>query len=143
MKLFLLAYFFFNDAIITSQNNFPIYVQRVFSTSDSMKSMLLIGILMTSVLGAFLSGLVVDKIGLKKTLSIVLGSWVVILPLMGITSSFPIFICLAILMGFFYGATFTVSRATMVALCPKEKINFGFSFYTLAERFSTLFGPIA
>ncbi len=143
MKLFLLAYFFFNDAIITSQNNFPIYVQRVFSTSDSMKSMLLIGILMTSVLGAFLSGLVADKIGLKKTLSIILGSWVIILPLMGITSSFPIFICLSILMGFFYGATFTVSRATMVALCPKEKINFGFSFYTLAERFSTLFGPIA
>jgi MFS-type transporter involved in bile tolerance (Atg22 family) len=74
MGLFLLAYFFFNDAIITSQNNFPIYVQRVFGVSDSIKSILLIGILLTSVLGAFLSGLVADKIGLKKTLSIVLGS---------------------------------------------------------------------
>lgn len=143
MGLFLLAYFFFNDAIITAQNNFPIYVQRVFLASDKIKSMLLIGILLTSVVGAFCSGLVADKIGLKKTLSIVLGSWVIILPLMGITSNFTIFIILSILMGFFYGATFTVSRAAMTALCPKEKLNFGFSFYTIAERFSTLIGPLA
>ena len=74
MGLFLLAYFFFNDAIITSQNNFPIYVQRVFGASDTTKSMLLIGILLTSVVGAFVSGLIADKIGLKRTLSIVLGS---------------------------------------------------------------------
>ena len=143
MGLFLLAYFFFNDAIVTSQNNFPIYVERVFGASDGIKSMLLIGILLTSVVGAFCTGLVADKIGLKRTLSIVLGSWVVILPLMGIATSFPVFIGLSILMGFFYGSTFTVSRATMTALCPKEKLNFGFSFYTLAERFSTLFGPVA
>ncbi|MFA5230740.1 MAG: MFS transporter [Candidatus Paceibacterota bacterium] len=62
---------------------------------------------------------------------------------MGFTSNFPIFIVLSILMGFFYGATFTVARASMTALCPKEKLNFGFSFYTLAERFSTLVGPVA
>ena len=62
---------------------------------------------------------------------------------MGVTTNFSLFIVLSILMGFFYGATFTVSRAAMTALCPKEKLNFGFSFYTLAERFSTLFGPLA
>ena len=31
----------------------------------------------------------------------------------------------------------------MTALCPKEKLNFGFSFYTLAERVSTFLGPLS
>ena len=31
----------------------------------------------------------------------------------------------------------------MTALCPKEKLNFGFSFYALAERVSTFVGPLA
>lgn len=143
MRLFLLSYFFFNDAIITAQNNFPIYMQRVFGVSDKTKAMLLIGILITSAIGAFCSGWVADKIGLKKALVIVLGSWVVIFPLMGMISNFVLFIILSVTMGFFFGATWTVSRAAMTALCPKEKLNFGFSFYTLAERFSTLIGPLA
>jgi UMF1 family MFS transporter len=143
MGLFLLSYFFFNDAIITVQNNYPIYMQRVFGVSDNIKAMLLIGILVTSAIGAFCSGWVADKIGLKKTLIIVLGSWVVIFPLMGLTLNFAVFVTFSILMGFFFGSTWTVSRAAMTALCPKEKLNFGFSFYTLAERFSTLIGPLA
>ena len=143
IRLFLLSFFFFNDAIITTQNNFSIYMQRVFGVSDSTKAMLLIGILATSAIGAFFTGWLADKIGLKKALMIILGSWVVIFPLMGIISNFVVFIILSIMMGFFFGATWTVSRAAMTALCPKEKLNFGFSFYTLAERISTLVGPLS
>lgn len=142
MGLFLLAYFFFNDAIITASNNFPIYLQNVFAVADSTKSMLLVGILATSAVGAFCSGWVADKIGLKKSLMIVLGSWVVLFPLFGLTTNFTIFVVLAIIMGFLYGSIWTVTRAAMTALCPKDKLNFGFSFYTLAERVSTLVGPL-
>ena len=143
MGLFLLAFFFFNDAILTAANNFPIYLERVFNVSDNTKSMLLLGILATSAIGAFCSGWVADKIGLKKTLVIVLGSWVVILPALGLTSNFNLFIIFTVLMGFMYGATWSVTRAVMTALCPKEKLNFGFSFYTLAERVSTFVGPLS
>ena len=143
MGLFLLAFFFFNDAILTAANNFPIYLARVFNVSDNIKSMLLLGILATSAVGAFCSGWVADKIGLKKTLEIVLGSWVIILPALGLISNFNLFVIFTVLMGFMYGATWSVTRAVMTALCPKEKLNFGFSFYTLAERVSTLVGPLA
>jgi UMF1 family MFS transporter len=143
MGLFLLAYFFFNDAILTAANNFPIYLERVFNVSDSIKSMLLLGILATSAIGAFCLGWVADKIGLKRTLMMVLGSWIFILPAIGLTSNFNLFIIFTILMGFMYGATWSITRAVMTALCPKEKLNFGFSFYTLAERVSTLVGPLS
>ncbi len=140
--LFLLAYFFFNDAIITASNNFPIYLQNVFEVSDSTKSLLLIGILITSALGALLSGLIADKIGLKKTLMIILIGWFILFPLMSLISNFTVFIILAIVMGILFGSVWTVTRATMTFLCPKEKLNFGFSFYTLSERVATLVAPL-
>ena len=143
MGIFLLSYFFFNDAIITVQNNFPLYLENVFAVSDKTKSFLLVGVLATSALGAFFSGWLTDKIGIKKSLMAVLGSYLFVFPLMGLIHNFTVFVTLAILMGFFFGATWTVSRTAMTALCPKDKLNFGFSFYTLFERFSTLLGPIA
>lgn len=142
MKLFLLAYFLFNDAILTVSNNFPIYLQNVFGVSDTLKTILLGGVLITSVLGAVFSGFMTDKIGLKKAILFVIGVWVIFLPVIGLNTNFSVFMVLCILMGFLFGAVWTVSRAVMTALTPKEKLNFGFSFYTLAERTSTLIGPL-
>lgn len=143
MGMFLLSYLLFNDAIITAANNFPIYLEKVFAVSDKVKSILLLCILITSAIGAFGAGFVADKFGLRRTLLVILSSWAVIFPALAFTSNFNLFTVFTILMGFMYGATWTVTRATMTAICPKEKLNFGFSFYTLAERVATLFGPLA
>lgn len=143
MKFFLLSYFFFNDAVITASNNFPIYLEQVFKVSDRTKSMVLVGILVTSVIGALCSGWVADRIGLKKTTALVLGGFVVIFPIIGIAENFTLFFASTTVMGFFFGAVWTVTRAAMTALTPKEKLNYGFSFYTLAERVSTLVGPLS
>lgn len=143
LAYFLLAYFFFNDAILTAANNFPIYMEKVFAVPDTVKSLLLMSILLTSAMGALAAGWIADRIGLRKTLLTILGSWIVIFPTIGLTGNFTTFIIFTILMGTFYGATWTVTRAAFVTLCPKEKLNYGFSFYTLAERVSTFVGPLS
>ncbi len=140
---FLLGYFFFNDAMITATNNFPIYLQQVFKVDDKTKSYLLMGILLTSAIGAFLTGWVSDKIGLKKALMLILGSWIVIFPSMASITVFNYFIAISIILGFMFGATWAVTRAVMVYLTPYERLNHGFSYYTMAERCSTLVGPLA
>ena len=142
IKFFLLAYFFFNDAIVTVSNNFPLYLQNVFGVPDKLKTILLGGALITSILGAVFSGFIIEKIGLKKSILFVIGVWIIFLPILGLNTNFNIFMVLCIALGFLFGAIWTVSRAVMTALTPKEKLNFGFSFYTLAERTSTLVGPL-
>lgn len=142
MGFFLLSYFIFSDAINTVSGNFPIYLENVFAVSDKTKSLLLVSILITSTIGAFGSGWISDRIGLKKTLAFVLGSWLVVLPGISVVTDFKIFVVLTILMGLLFGALWTAARAMMTALCPKEKLNFGFSFYTLAERVATLVAPL-
>lgn len=143
MKFFLLAYFFFNDAIITALNNFPIFLQNVFAVSDKTKSLILAGILLTSAIGALCSGWVADKIGLKKTLVAVIASWIVLFPVLGLVQNFYFFVVCAVLMGFLFGSIWTVSRAVMTALTPKDKLSYSFSFYTLSERVSTFLGPLS
>ncbi|MBI4039232.1 MFS transporter [Candidatus Daviesbacteria bacterium] len=142
MGRYLLGYFFFNDALLTASNNFPIFMEQVFKVSDSVKSTLLLGILATSAIGALITGWISDKVGLKKSLIIILATWLVILPALSVITNFTYFVIVAVIMGFFYGATWTVTRAVMSYLTPKNRLNNAFSYYTMAERFSTFLGPV-
>ncbi len=143
MGAFLLGYFFFNDAILTAQNNFPIYIDRIFHINDTTKSLLLIGILCTSAVGALVSGWATKKLGLRKTLLIVLGSWAIILPALAVMTSFTVFVAGCVLVGLLFGAVWTVTRVVMVRLTPEHEMNYGMSYYTLAERFATFVGPLS
>lgn len=143
MKSFLLGYFFFNDAMLTAVNNFPIYLEQVFKLPDQTKSLLLLAILATSAIGALLVGWISDKIGLKKSLLIIISSWIVIFPLAAAMTNFTYFAILMAMIGFLFGATWSVTRAVMAYLSPPEKLNHAFSYYTMFERFSTFVGPIS
>lgn len=143
MGRFLLGYFFFNDAMLTAVNNFPIYLEQVFKIPDKVKSMLLLGILITATIGALVVGWISDKVGLKKMLVLIIGSWIVIFPLTAAMTNFTYFTVLMIIIGFLFGATWTVTRAVMTYLSPANEQNHAFSYYTMFERFSTFVGPIS
>lgn len=140
--VFLIAFFFFNDAILTLSNNFPIYMEKVFSVSDNTKSILLLAILVMSALGAYVFGWLGDKIGMKKTIKIILGAWIVIIPVVSITTSLILFTAATIAVGIFYGSIWSVTRAYLSGILPQKEMNYGFSFYTLAERFASFAGPL-
>jgi UMF1 family MFS transporter len=139
---FLLGFFFFNDAVLTSTNNFPIYLEKVFHLGDTKKSILLLAILVTSVIGALIGGYLNDKLGGKKALMGILIGWMILFPSIGLQSAFNIFAGLTIVMGLLYGATWSVTRAVMARLVPKDNLNHSFSYYTLAERFANVTGPL-
>jgi UMF1 family MFS transporter len=140
---FFLAYFFFNDAVLTASNNFPIYLERVFGASDTIKSYILLGILITSAISSPLSGWIADRIGLRKTLLWILGGWVIIFPLMAFAPSLSVLFVLTIIMGLLFGSVWTVTRAMVIGFTPPEKLNTSYTYFTLMERFATLIGPIS
>jgi len=142
VALFILAYFLFNDAVLTAANNFPLFLQQVWGVSDSVKTYIMLGILITSALGGWFSGIIADKIGNKKTLLWVLAGWVVILPAVGLITNFTAFIVMVVFMGFWFGANWAVSRSMMSYLCPPQAHNLTFAYFGLAERASSFVGPI-
>ncbi len=139
---YLLAFFLFNDALLTLANNFPIYLQQVFHASDSTKSLLLAGVLITSAIGGLFGGWIADRVGLKRTLLVILALWMIIIGAFGMLTNFHWFIIAVVALGLVYGATWAVTRAVMAALVPRERLNQAFSYYTLSERFSTFLSPL-
>ena len=140
---FFLAYFFFSDAVLTTANNFPIYMERVFSASDSIKSYILLGIMFTSAIGCAITGWVSDKVGFKKTLVGILVGWIIILPLLAIASNLFIITIITVIMGLWFGGAWTVTRAMVIRFTPEGQLNQSFTYFTLMERFATFIGPIS
>jgi UMF1 family MFS transporter len=142
VALFILAYFLFNDAILTSSNNFSIFLQQVWGVSDTIKTYILMGIVITSAIGGLVSGPLADKFGHKRTLVWVLTGWVFILPLVAFLTNFTVFIIVTVIMGLWFGANWTVSRSVMSYLAPPHAHNLTFAYFGLVERASSFVGPI-
>lgn len=140
--LFLLSYFFFNDGILTAANNFSIFMEQVWHLPDTTKTFVLLGILVTSAIGGIASGYVADRFGHKRTLMFILIGYLFILPAVGLMSEFMLFAIVTSFMGLWYGAVWTVSRSVMTYVAPKGKHNLAFAYFGLAERASSLLGPL-
>lgn len=139
---FLLAYFFFNDAILTAANNFPIYLEQVWSVSDTVKTYILLGIIVTSAMGGLVSGLIADRVGHKRTLLFVVFGWILILPMMALAENLVLFVVVTTVVGFWFGAHWAVSRSVMAYLAPSGGHNLSFAYFSLVERASSFVGPI-
>lgn len=138
----LTAFFFFNDALITVSNNYPIYLEKVFSIPDGTKNIILLIVLLLSAAGGLIWGKVADKIGTLKSLKYILFSWIILLPTLGLVKTVPLVIICSALLGFFLGGIWTVTRAYLSQTLGKEELGYGFSFYTIFERFATFVGPL-
>ncbi len=142
VSMFMLAFFFFNDAILTASNNFPIVLERVFSSPDSEKTLLMVLILITSAIGSIICGYLGDRYGLKRVLIWILAGWIVIFPLISLSQTISLLTILVTIMGLLFGGVWAVSRALLSRLIPAHKLNYGFSFYTISERFASFLGPL-
>ena len=138
----LIAFFFYNDALITVTNNYSIYMERVFAVPDSTKSILLLLIVVMNGIGAIVCGWLGDRIGPLTTLKLVLIGWLVTLPIIAYTDSLRLFAAMTVCIGVFIGGMWATSRAYMSMLLPADEMAYGFSYYTLLERFSSLIGPL-
>jgi MFS transporter, UMF1 family len=111
--------------------------------SDKVKSEILGGMFVFAALGAIIIGRISDRIGHRTSLIGILISWTIFLPVLSAVTSPLTFVLLMSALGFLLGATWTVTRAVMAYLAPNDQTNHAFSFYTLAERFATLVGPLS
>ncbi|HEY0908085.1 MAG TPA: MFS transporter [Candidatus Paceibacterota bacterium] len=138
---FFLSYFLFNDGILTAANNFPIYLEQVFSVSDTAKSLALLTILVGSAIGAPVFGYLADKHGHKRILNIMLWAMLAVFIVLSRANLAFVFIGVGF-MGFAFGGLWAVSRSIVSHLSPKNMLNSAFAYCGLVERVSTLIGPL-
>lgn len=139
---FLVGRFFYTDPV-----NTVIVVMAVFATdaiglTKAQANLVLLGLTIAAVLASFGWGVLVERIGPKRTLMYVLGSWCVGLVIAGSVLALPTFLLAGILLGSGLGGVWTSDRVFMLRLSPPDRVGEFFGLYGLAGKFSAVTGPI-
>lgn len=140
---FLLAFFFYNDAILTVIAFSSIYAQNTlgFTTTE------LIGFFMTvqttAIVGSVVFGFVTDRIGPKRTIVMTLFIWFVVIFMAILSQGKTLFFVTGLVAGLSMGSSQAASRSLMARLTPKEHITEFFGFYDgTFGKASAIVGPM-
>jgi UMF1 family MFS transporter len=149
---FLLGRIFYTDAINTVIAFMGLYVVNVAlaagadaSSGERTARLVMLAAIVFAVAGGFIWGRVVDRIGPRRTLDLVLWLWVVtflIAAAMGLLS-LPIgfLFVVAVLAGIALGGIWSADRPLMLRLTPPDRIGEFYGLYGMVGRFSAIAGP--
>jgi len=113
--------------------------------TERQAQLLLLEAIVAAVLGGFVLGVVVDRIGPKRTLNIVLGLWAVALAAAVAVAVLHLpsglFWGVAPLIGIALGGTWTADRPYLLILAPPKRLGEFYGLYSLVGRFAAVIGP--
>ena len=138
---FILATILYMDAANTAVSNMALNGREVFEMDSTEVRNLLLFSTVFAVVGSTASGFATDAIGPKKTLLAVLALWLVSIALAAAAVGPWMLYLAGPLVGIALGGTWTASRVMLVALSPPEKLGEFFGLFSLASKFSAVFGP--
>lgn len=139
---FLIAFFIYNDAILTIIGFAAIFGKKILQMSDKDLIMFFAVVQTSAVLGSFIFGFITDKIGPKKTISVTLIIWLLTTIGAYFVSSIAAFYAVAMGAGAAIGSSQSASRSLMALLTPKEREAEFFGFYDgLCGKASAVVGP--
>ena len=143
LKKFLIAFFLYNDAIITVIAFAAIFAAETLRMTDA-DIILFFAIVQTSaILGSFLFGFITDRMGPKRTILITLAGWVGIVIGAYFVQTVGTFYVIALLAGMAIGSTQSSSRSMMALLTPENREAEFFGFYDgLCGKSSAVVGPL-
>ena len=129
MALFLLAFFIYNDGILTVISFSSIFVKESLGFSLNEILILFATVQASAIIGSLTTGLVTDRIGPKKTVSGTLLLWILVVVAAFFVTSKTVFFVIAIIAGAAMGGSQSASRTFMALLTPKEREAEFFGFY--------------
>jgi len=140
---FLIAFFIYNDGILTVIAFAAIFAETVLRMSDTAIIAFFAIVQTSAVLGSLVFGIITDKIGAKRTITITLVLWIGIVVAAYFVDSIPFFYGVALCAGVAIGSSQSASRSLMALLTPKEHAAEFFGFYDgLCGKASAVIGPL-
>lgn len=142
VALFLLGFFFMNDALVTVFSFAPIYVRSTLGMSFGEVTMLLFLVQLLAFPSAAVIGSFSDRIGRKKILLVTVSLWCLIVILMAVAHGRTAIYIALFLAALTMGSSQAVARAWLNQLVPEEKRFEIFGFNGFAGKLSATVGPV-
>jgi UMF1 family MFS transporter len=138
---FILASFLYQDAIGTIIAYMALYAVKAMGFEEGLETTLLMVLTLPAVIGSFLIGRVVDRIGPKRTLLMVIAAWVVLLIAMILVPTRAAFWIVGAMIGLIFGGVPTAERPLLLTLVPDVESGRFFSLMVLSSRAAAIVGP--
>ena len=145
---FLVARFFYSDAVNTIIVVMTIVATKAKGLSDMQALLVLLGLAVVAVFASFGWGRLVDGIGPRRALMIVLASWAVGLVLGAVSLGvdgplgMAMFLVAGAILGSGLGGVQVADRVLMIRLAPPERVGEFFGLYGLVGKGSQVIGQM-
>ncbi|MGC2241545.1 MAG: MFS transporter [Acidimicrobiia bacterium] len=142
--LFVVAFFFYNDAINTVIVVTGAYAEETLGLSTTEIIITFLIVQFVAFGGALLFGVVADRIGTKPAIVVTLVIWIGVaiagyfLPA---GEAFPLY-ALGVVVGLVLGGAQALSRSLYASMIPEEASAEFFGFFTVFSKFSAIWGPL-
>ena len=144
LRIFIFARFWYMWGIGVGSSFVALYgIDTLGFTSFQIEMILLVGVLFAMPFG-LIWGILVDRLGPKICLQLVLSGWAIvfllaiIVPVFGLSTN--IWWAFGIFVGCLYGGLWTADRPLLIALCEEKFLGECFGFYSLVARLAYLVG---
>ncbi|MEX0893381.1 MAG: MFS transporter [Gemmatimonadota bacterium] len=143
---FLIGRAFYTDAANTLIVFMGIYAIQNIGYSETLTPILMMVAIGAAVAGGLVWGPVVDRLGPKRTLELVLFGWMgtllaaSLIPLLGLPR--VLFWGVACAAGICLGGTWSSDRPLMLVLSPPAKVGEFYGLYSMVGRFAAVIGPL-
>ncbi len=140
---FLVAYFLYIQGVVTVTYFASIYARNTLNFTLRELTFFGFALLTAGAVGSVAFGRLADRILPKLTITITLVIWCVVLAGAAAAQSKEVFFITAVLAGVAMGSSQSVSRHMMALLTPPDKLAEFFGFYSVSDKLSASFGPLA
>jgi UMF1 family MFS transporter len=118
-----------------------LYAVKAAGFEKGSEAILLMVLTIPAVIGSYVAGVLVDRIGAKRTLYLTLASWVVLLAVLISVHSQQWFWVVGAAIGFIFGGVNTAERPVLLSLVPDVEAGRYFSLMLLSSRAAAILGP--
>ena len=139
---FLLARFFYTDALNTSVAIMTLFAVEAVGFSKSEANIVLLCLTLSAIVSSFIWGRLVDRIGPKRTLFIVLCIWSVALVVGVLLLAKAPFIVAGIMIGAGFAGMHVSDRVLMYRLSPPDRLGEFYGLYGLVGKGSQVIGSL-
>ena len=139
---FILTSLVYQDAIGTIVTFMTLYAVRAVGFQKGTEVTLFMVLTIPAIFGSYVYGLLVDRIGAKKSLTITLWIWVGLLVAMMLVTTQSAFWLVGLAIGLNFGGVNAIERPLLLSLIPDVEAGRYFSLMLLSARVAAIIGPL-
>ncbi len=139
---FIIASFLYQDAIGTIVGFMALYAVKAMHFAKGSETTLFLVLTLPAIVGSYIAGRLVDRIGARRTLVLSIVAWIVLLLAMIAVPTQNAFWVVGLAIGLIFGWVPTAERPLLLSLVPEEEAGRFFSLMLLSSRAAAVAGPL-